>query len=662
MKEKLPINSIWTFICEAHEAGSLLKTTKDNLEVWLQPGFLPEWGIAAIEDLVKENAWEELNDRFYKQLEFGTGGMRGRTIAKIHTKPETGKLSQWGAPEYAAVGSNMLNDFNIIRATMGLYRYAEGFLKAKGANLEVPKVVIAHDMRHFSRHFCELAASTWVQLGGKALIFEGPRSTPQLSFSVRAFRATAGIVITASHNPSYDNGYKVYFEDGGQVVSPNAEGIIQEVNNVEFEEIPYFLDKQLEEVFVLPLENEVGYFNAVQQTVIDPEVIRKQTPRIVFTSIHGTGQVMSVPVMKAMGIEVIEVKEQSPMDPNFPTVKSPNPEYAEALRMGIEKAEEVKADLVLATDPDADRMGVAVRDKAAEMVLLTGNQIGSILAEYRLTQYKEKGWIPKEGTQSAALIKTFVTTPLQDTIAQAHGVKVINTLTGFKWIGEKLKIYEQTLKEALYDDEQIGLDYDWTTHRKRAGLLMKYSTFFVFGGEESYGYLGIDSVRDKDANAAVLMICELAAYLKSKKLTFSEYLDNIYLKYGFFKEDLLNIYYEGAAGSQKIKNILDSYRSNPPKEFDGVQVKIFTDFGIQEIKDADGCRIPSQDFYFIELKNGYRYAVRGSGTEPKIKFYLFAQSPVANVSELQKVKNETVNALESFKKTIEKDARLRAEK
>ena len=662
MKTATPTAPLWESICQAHKAGKLLDGTKENLEAWLQENFLPEWGLCAIESLVKQEAWDELNDRFYKTLAFGTGGMRGRTIAKVHTEAEMGTPSEQGTPEHAAIGSNVLNDFNIIRATMGLYRYADGFLKARGAHLEAPKLVIAHDVRHFSRHFCELAASTWTELGGKALIFEGPRSTPQLSFSVRAFQATAGVVVTASHNPPHDNGYKVYFEDGAQVVSPHAEGIIDEVNRIGLEEIPHFLDKKLEGVVVLPPEAEESYFNTVRESVIDAELMSKQAPSVVFSSIHGTGQVTSVPAMKAMGVDVTEVAEQASMDPNFPTVESPNPEYAEALSMGIKKAKEVNADLLLATDPDADRMGMAVKTSSGEMELFTGNQIGSVLAEYRISQYKAKGWIPQEGTQSAALVKTFVTSPLQDTIAKTHGLKVINTLTGFKWIGEKLKIYEETLKEALYDQEGLGLDYDWTTHRKRAELLMKHSTFFVFGGEESYGYLGTDSVRDKDANAAVLMICELAAYLKSEGLTFPEYLDQIYLKYGYFKEDLLSVYYEGAAGAQKIQNILTSYRENPPKDFDGVGVKNFTDFGVQEIKDDDARRIPSQDFYFIELENGYRYAVRGSGTEPKIKFYLFAHTPIQDANDLQSVKDQTQETLRALKTNIERDAQSRAEK
>ena len=644
----------------AGAAGSLLESTVVNLKQWASADFLPNWAGASIVELVENGEWDELNDRFYQNLAFGTGGIRGRTIGNVPASAETGTLTAIGSPEHAAVGSNVLNDFNLVRATIGLFRYVEQYLKDSGS-YDLPRFVIAHDVRHFSRHFCELAASTWCKLGGQALIFEGPRSTPQLSFAVRQNKATCGAVITASHNPSHDNGFKVYFDDGAQVVSPHAEGIVDLVNLVELSEVPAFLDVDLAPVISLGAKDDAAYLDVLKEMVIDSEVMEKQAPRIVFSPIHGTGAISSVPALKELGVEVIEVPEQMVQDPRFPTVKSPNPENAEALAMAIAKANEVGADVVLATDPDADRMGVAVRDRSGEMVLLTGNQIGTIMAEYRISVLKDAEIIPEDGGENTVLIKTFVTSPMQEAVADWHGLKTINTLTGFKWIGAKLAGYEAQMKAKLMEEEGTAVDYDACDIWTRADLLLDYSTYFVFGGEESYGYLASDKVRDKDANAAVVMFCEVAAYLKAQEMTFPEFLDSLYLQHGYYEEKTINIYYEGAAGSQKIKNILESYRSDAPKAFGDVSVSGFTDFGKDEIIDADGDKIPPQDFYFLELSNGYSFAVRGSGTEPKIKFYVFGRSDVLDPEDLIKVKVEAAVEMQRVLAAIEADARVRAE-
>lgn len=644
----------------AGAAGSLLESTVVSLKQWASADFLPNWAGASIVELVENGEWDELNDRFYQNLAFGTGGIRGRTIGNVPASAEAGTLSAIGSPEHAAVGSNVLNDFNLVRATIGLFRYVEQYLKDSGS-YDLPRFVIAHDVRHFSRHFCELAASTWCKLGGQALIFEGPRSTPQLSFAVRQNKATCGAVITASHNPSHDNGFKVYFDDGAQVVSPHAEGIVDLVNLVELSEVPAFLDVDLASVISLGAKDDAAYLDVLKEMVIDSEVMEKQAPRIVFSPIHGTGAISSVPALKELGVEVIEVPEQMVQDPRFPTVKSPNPENAEALAMAIAKANEVGADVVLATDPDADRMGVAVRDRSGEMVLLTGNQIGTIMAEYRISVLKDAEVIPEDGGENTVLIKTFVTSPMQEAVADWHGLKTINTLTGFKWIGAKLAGYEAQMKAKLMEEEGTAVDYDACDIWTRADLLLDYSTYFVFGGEESYGYLASDKVRDKDANAAVVMFCEVAAYLKAQEMTFPEFLDSLYLQHGYYEEKTINIYYEGAAGSQKIKNILESYRSDAPKAFGDVSVSGFTDFGKDEIIDADGDKIPPQDFYFLELSNGYSFAVRGSGTEPKIKFYVFGRSDVLDPEDLIKVKVEAAVEMQRVLAAIEADARVRAE-
>lgn len=644
----------------AASEGRIFESTLENAKCWAQAEYLPEWVGQSIGELIDQGAWEELNDRFYRELAFGTGGMRGRTIGRTSSAIEQGDLeSQGGCPAYAAVGTNVLNDFNIVRATIGLFHYVQAYLKENG-RIESPRFVIAHDVRHFSRHFCELAASTWNRLGGQALIFDGPRSTPQLSFAVRHYGATCGAVITASHNPPHDNGFKVYFEDGAQIVSPHAELIVSEVAQIGLDAVPQFLNVSLDEVVTLNAAADEAYLNVLEEVVLDREVMEKQATKVVFSPIHGTGAVSSLPILRKLGIEVVEVPEQMEFDGRFPTVRSPNPENAEALAFAIAKAEATGADLVVATDPDADRMGVAVRNDAGEMVLLTGNQIGTLLAEYRISTLKDAEILPEDGTESAALIKTFVTSPMQEAVADWHGLKTVNTLTGFKWIGEKLADYEAEMKQALFEKEGMALDYDGTEVWTRADLLLDYSTFFVFGGEESYGYLATDKVRDKDANSAAVMICELAAYLKSQEMTFTGMLDALYLQHGYYEEKQINIYYEGAAGSAKIRNILDSYREQPPTAFGEVAVSGFTDFGKDEIIDCDGKKIPPQDFFFLELSNGYSFAVRGSGTEPKIKFYVFGRSEVSEPEQLAGAKESAGEVMNGLLQAIEADSHARA--
>ena len=637
--------------------GKLLESAGSSIKEWMDGGFLPEWAETSIHQLADRGEFEELNDRFYQYMEFGTGGMRGRTIGRVSAEPEKGT---GGTPAHAAVGSNVLNDFNIARATIGLFRHAETYLRQQN-RFETPRLVIAHDVRHFSRHFCELAASVWTKLGGQAFIFDGPRSTPQLSFSVRRLRATVGIVITASHNPPHDNGYKVYFEDGGQVVEPHAGGIIAEVNKVALKELPRFLETDSSRTVILPEWMDEAYRDAAASVVLDPGVFKKNPVKAVFSPIHGTGGIQTVPLMERLGINFATVEEQMRQDPAFPSVKSPNPENAEALSMAMELADKNGADVVAATDPDCDRTGVAVRNADGALELLTGNQIGSLLAEYRITKLKETGRLPAEGSPNAALIKTFVTTEMQAVIGRRHGLKVINTLTGFKWIGEKIRLWEEKLAQNLLREKGIALNYDRTTARTRSRLLLEHSTWYVFGGEESYGYLADDLVRDKDGSAAVLMFLEMAAAAKGRGQTVPDYLDSLYVKYGYFSESVGQIYYEGAAGAARIKTILESYRARPPKEIEGTKVTRFTDFGREEIRDAEGAKIPPQNFYIFELNNGCSVAVRGSGTEPKIKFYLFSRADVKDLQSLPEVKASTRKTLEALRQAVEKDAAARGE-
>lgn len=641
--------------------GFLLESTLENLKNWAGADFLPDWTQASIAELLEREAWDELNDRFYKNLAFGTGGIRGRTIGQITTAAEMGTPSEMGTPEHAAVGSNMLNDFTILRATIGLFRYVKNYLH-EIESYELPCFAIAHDVRHFSRYFCKLSASTWCKLGGQALVFDGPRSTPQLSFTVRKTIANCGAVITASHNPPHDNGFKVYFDDGAQVIAPHVDGIVNQVNKVKLSEATEFLSVDLEPIRTVYPNEESAYLDVLHEIVMDKEVLSNQAPRVVFSPIHGTGAKSTLPVLKELGVEVIEVPEQMVQDPRFPTVKSPNPENAEALEMAIAKANEVGADVVIATDPDADRMGVAVRNREGEMILLTGNQIGALLADYRISTLKEGEIIPEAGGDNIALIKTFVTSPLQEAIANSYGIRSVNTLTGFKWIGAKLAAYEAKMKEGIYEEEGVEIDYDACNIWTRVDTLLDYSTFVVFGGEESYGYLVSNKVRDKDANAAAVIFCELAAYLKAQEMTFTEYLDSLYLQHGYYEEKNLNLQFEGAVGSRKIQRILESYRSDPPKTLGDLTVTKFTDFGKDEIIDTDGEKIPPQDFYVLELSNGYSYAMRGSGTEPKIKFYLFGRGAVSNPEDLPTVKAETTASIQALLATIEADAQERAER
>jgi phosphoglucomutase len=642
-------------IAAAADAGKILPSTAENISAFAHAG-LPAWAAESIDELVDREAWSELNDRFYRFLEFGTGGMRGRTIAAVPTAAEAAASSPTADPKHPAIGSNMMNDITVLRAVIGLFRYTSRYLEARGL-AQKPRLVIAFDVRFFSRYFCQLAASTWIRLGGEAFIFDEPRPTPQLSFTVRHLKAHAGVVFTASHNPSHDNGFKAYFDDGAQVVPPQDSGIVADVNAVPLGDLASFLVIDLSGVTVLGRAADDAYLSAACQAALDPAVFRAARLKVAFSNLHGTGGVHCPPLLIHAGCELQQVREQVAFDPRFPTVKSANPENAEALSRAVALAESTGCDLVLATDPDCDRMGCAVRNAAGKMELLSGNQVGALLADYRLTKYKEMGWIPPAGSERAALIKTYVTSGLQDAVGRNHGVKVINTLTGFKWIAAKLRRYEEQLRQAIGPE----YDYDHAPLVERARLQLAHSTFFAFGTEESYGYLPNDLVRDKDGNAACLMMAELCAWAKSRGQTLTGYLDEIYIRCGFYLEGVINLYYEGATGNAKIKRILSTYRSNPPAAFGDVAVTGFQDFGRDRVLDADGDEIPAQDLYLVTLANGYSFAARGSGTEPKMKFYLFARESVVAAEQLPAVKRAVRTELDRLKALIETDAQRRAE-
>src|SRR5512132_1435979 len=409
--------------------GDLMASSAKNIRTLLE-GAGSDIYFRSVKELVHAAEWQELNDRFYQTLAFGTGGLRGRTIGKIVTTAERGNAREGERPEFPCVGTNAMNFFNINRATRGLVAYLKDWSQHEGI-LTKPKIVIAHDPRFFSKEFAELAAKVAAENGCDAFVFDAPRSVPELSFAVRYLHASAGIVITASHNPPHDNGYKVYFDDGAQVIDPHASGIIAKVNAITTESFTPLPKEQQGKVTAIGKNIDQAYIHRLETLILDPRVIREaKSLRIVYTPLHGTGSVIIRPILNRLGFKFQVVPEQDCFDGEFSTVKSPNPEDGEALTMVINLAEKENADLVVATDPDCDRMGVAIRTKEGKMKLLTGNQIGSLLTWYRIKTLFDKGVLNKQNAARAVIIKTFVTTDLQNAIANQHGVRCVETLTG----------------------------------------------------------------------------------------------------------------------------------------------------------------------------------------------------------------------------------------
>jgi phosphoglucomutase len=399
----------------------------------------------------------------------------------------------------------------------------------------------------------------------------------------------------------------------------------------------------------------------LETLILDPRVTREaKSLRIIYTPLHGTGSVIIKPMLKRLGFNLQVVPEQDCFDGRFPTVKSPNPENAEALTMAIDLAENENADLVVATDPDCDRMGAAVRAKDGEMKLLTGNQIGSLLAWYRVKALFDEGVLNQQNASRGVIIKTFVTTDLQKTIAERYGLRCVETLTGFKYIGAKLGKYERAIPK------QLRQNYVDLTEDETRRLRLKHSSFYVFGGEESYGYSGADFVRDKDGNGAVIMFCEVAAYAKTRGQTMDELLDEIFAIFGYFAEKNGSLVFEGAEGSSKIARLAESYATKPFSEVLGVGVTSVKNFGTDTIKDLEGDEIPKEKMSIFELEDGTRIAVRPSGTEPKIKYYLFAQYPPKkdrfDSALLSQIKKEVAEKLDQLWDWLQKDAQARLKK
>jgi len=537
-----------------------------------------------IQSLIDQRATTELTDSFYRDLEFGTGGLRG----------------------IMGPGSNRINKYTIGTATQGLANY----LKKKYPGEEV-KVAIAHDSRNNADFFSQITADVFSANGIYVYFFKALRPTPELSFAVRTLGCKSGVMLTASHNPKEYNGYKAYGADGGQFVSPEDKAVMDEVaaitdiSQVNFNRVASNIEEIGEAI-------DAQYLDSIVKLSVSPDVIKRQKDlKIVYSPIHGTGITLTPQALQRFGFEnVILVDEQTTPDGNFPTVVYPNPEEKEALTLALKKAQEVDADLVLATDPDADRVGIAVKNSDGEFILFNGNQTGTMLINYLLTAWEEKGKL----TGNEYIVKTIVTTYLIDAIAAAKNVTCYNTLTGFKYIGELM-------------------------------TQLQGKKTFIGGGEESYGYLIGEFVRDKDAIVSSAFIAEMTAYYKDKGSSLYKALIDTYVKYGFYKEKLISLTKKGKTGAEEIKEMMEKYRTNPPATLGGSKVTtlkdyekgIETDLATNTTKKLD---FPASDVLQFFTADGSIISARPSGTEPKIKFYCSVNEPLASAADYKKVDGE----------------------
>ncbi|MDP3002837.1 MAG: phospho-sugar mutase [Bacteroidales bacterium] len=545
-----------------------------------------------------DNDEKKLIDAFYQDLEFGTGGLRG----------------------IMGSGTNRMNIYTLGMATQGLSNYIVKQCENSGIS-----VAIAYDCRNNSRYFAETTANIFSANGFYVYLFESLRPTPELSFAIRYYKCQSGVVITASHNPPEYNGYKAYWNDGGQVVAPHDEGIINEVRKISsVNEIRF--DGKKEKIKILGKETDDLFLKEVHKMSLNPEIIDKFSDiGIVYTPIHGAGITMVPPALKMYGFKnIISVPEQDKIDGNFPTVKSPNPEEPDALKMAIKKAVETGAELVMATDPDADRLGIAVKDRKDEFILLNGNQTGVLLVWYILSQFKER----KKYRGNEYIIKTIVTSDLIERIAEGYNVEYFNVLTGFKFFAELIRKNERSKK-------------------------------YIGGGEESYGFLPGDYVRDKDAVASCALVAEATAWSKSKGMSLFELLLDIYVQFGFYKEKLINIVRKGKEGADEIKAMMTGYRNNPPEKINNSRVIKINDYEKQISYDIlKGSKtiidLTKSDVLQFFLEDGSKISVRPSGTEPKIKFYFSVNSTLKSVDKFE----ETEIVLDNRINDIIKDMRL----
>jgi phosphoglucomutase len=568
-----------------------LLQVKQKAQQWLDGSF-DEHTKKEVKALLENNE-KELIDSFYKSLDFGTGGLRG----------------------IMGVGTNRMNVYTVGMATQGLCNY----LKQQFAELPAIKVAIAHDSRNNSPLFAKTAAGIFSANGIKVYLFESLRPTPELSFTIRHFGCQSGIVVTASHNPKEYNGYKAYWDDGGQVVPPHDENIIKEVNKIsDISQVKF--NGPDENITIIGNEIDEIYTDEIKKLSLSPDIIKKHSDiKIVYTPLHGTGVKLVPMVLNKMGFtNIIHVPEQDVPDGNFPTVHSPNPEESAALDMAIKKAKETGADLLMGTDPDADRVGIAVRLRNKEMALLNGNQTATILIYYLLRKWKDNGKL----TGKEYIVKTIVTTELLAEMAMDFNVPCYDVLTGFKYIAEIIKQNEGKMK-------------------------------FIGGGEESYGYLAGEFVRDKDAIMSCALIAEAAAWAKDHNKLLVDILEEVYIRYGFFKESLLSVTKKGKEGAEEIQKMMDNFRKNPPKEINGSKVTLIHDYQKQTTTHMinglkEPIRQPKSNVLQFLTQDGSKISIRPSGTEPKIKFYFGVKEKLNCIAEYDEVNKKLSQKIENI--------------
>lgn len=573
----------------------LLKSVTEKANQWLGEGYDDETR-AEVKRMLESEDKNELIDSFYRDLEFGTGGLRG----------------------IMGAGSNRMNKYTVGAATQGLSNY----LKVAFADLDQISVVVGHDVRNNSRKFAEIVAGIFSANGIHVYLFESFRPTPELSFAIRELGCQSGVNITASHNPKEYNGYKAYWNDGAQIIAPHDVNIIDYVNKISgIEEVKFEANPEL--ITIIGKDIDDKYLARIKTLSLSPEVIKRHHDlKIVYTPIHGTGRDLIPASLKNFGFtNIIHVPEQDVADGNFPTVESPNPEVPSAMAMAIAKAKETDADIVMASDPDADRVGVVIRDDKGEFVLINGNQIQLIFLNYLMTRNKELGLI----TGKEYIVKTIVTTDLIKTIADAQGIIMYDCFTGFKWIAAVIRELEGKMR-------------------------------YLGGGEESFGFLAEDFVRDKDSVSAISIMAEIAAWAKDKGLNMYQMLKDIYLKYGFSKEEGVSLVRKGKSGAEEIVAIMKELRNNPPKSIAGSPVITVKDYASLECTDCTTGTKSTLDmpttsnvlqFYSAD---GTKVSVRPSGTEPKIKFYIEVKGKMNSIDDFDAVNAQAVAKLAEIKK------------
>lgn len=577
--------------------NELLKQVTEKANKWLTPEYDEETR-AAVQAMLDNDDKTDLIESFYKDLEFGTGGLRG----------------------IMGAGSNRMNIYTVGAATQGLSNY----LKVAFADLPEIKVVVGHDVRNNSRKFAEIVADIFSANGIKVYLFDSCRPTPEMSFAIRHLGCQSGVIITASHNPKEYNGYKAYWNDGAQMIAPHDVNTIKYVNEVKsVSEIKFQGDKSKIEIIGEEIDNI--YLDKIKSLSLSPEAIKKHSDlKIVYTPIHGTGIKLIPKSLKNFGFtNIIGVPEQEVESGDFPTVESPNPEEPSAMAMGIQKAKETGADIVMASDPDADRIGLVIRDNNGEYVLINGNQIQIIFLYYLITRNAELGKL----TGNEYIVKTIVTTETIKKIADANNIKMYDCFTGFKWIANVMRENEGKAR-------------------------------YLGGGEESYGFLAQDFVRDKDSVSAISLMAEIAAWAKEKGMNMAEMVQNIYMTYGFSREKGISLVRKGKTGAEEIVEIMKQFRSNPPKEIAGSTVVKIKDFQSLEEKDVTTGTVTKLEMPATSnvlqffTSDGTKVSVRPSGTEPKIKFYIEVHDKLESADQYQAVQDKADAKIEQIKKDL----------